>query len=300
MPVVTRSDHAHSTHAWISRPVTSTFFSPLPRLKPTFVRYWSYRIEAVSLPVVIPLQCKHRSVAWTTTRTARGRLRGTELCAMPRFYRDRLAAPDERPSFVPLTLPLSYTQRICADQASILHSYLIDSSGAMTPPRKNHSLDKPCSSTGEGGDYALQTRVSGHLNATLRIVLKAHMPQNHTPSLRSGITLPEILVIIPHQLTIGFRHKLLLRARVHGRSAVEMEPWARHRCGKVRFVRNEELGQERAIQWSSVETRIREVTDCVWVRDRPFELDRQGLQDERYTLSLDHGLSLLGSSHFIS
>jgi hypothetical protein len=66
-------------------------------------------------------------------------------------------------------------------------------------------------------------------------------------------------------------------------------------------VRNEKLSQERQVSSRvlNVETQIREVTDRVWVRDGSFELDRQGLQDERYTLSLDHSLSLFGSSHLI-
>ena len=46
-------------------------------------------------------------------------------------------------------------------------------------------------------------------------------------------------------------------------------------------------------------TRNYEITDRVWVRDGSFELDRQRLQDERYTLSLDHCLGPFGPTHLI-
>lgn len=62
----------------------------------------------------------------------------------------------------------------------------------------------------------------------LRVVLKAHVPQNHAPRLRSGVALLETPIIIPHQLTIRFRHDRLLRVRVHRRSTVETKPRARH------------------------------------------------------------------------
>ena len=58
----------------------------------------------------------------------------------------------------------------------------------------------------------------------LRAFLRAHMPQNQTPRLRSRVTFLKRIIIIPHQLTIRFCHNRLLRVRVHRRSTVEIEP----------------------------------------------------------------------------
>jgi hypothetical protein len=80
--------------------------------------------------------------------------------------------------------------------------------------------------------------------ATYLYMMCAHMPQDHTPRLGPRVTLLQVLIIIPHQLTIRFCHNRLLRVRVDRRSAVEMEPRVRHRCGEVRFVCNEKLSQK--------------------------------------------------------
>lgn len=61
---------------------------------------------------------------------------------------------------------------------------------------------------------------------------------------------------------------------------------------------NEELKQERSTVGQRNMT-LHDITDRVWVRDRPLVLDRQGLQNERYALPFDHSLSLLGPAYVI-
>lgn len=72
--------------------------------------------------------------------------------------------------------------------------------------------------------HQFQTGCHGRPQTTLWVVVEAHMFHNHIPHLRSRVALLEILVIIPHQLTVRFRYNCLLRARVHRGSAVEMKP----------------------------------------------------------------------------
>jgi hypothetical protein len=88
---------------------------------------------------------------------------------------------------------------------------------------------------------------SSHLRTVLQVFVRAHISQNHIPRLRPRITLPKALVIVPHQLTIRLRHNRSLRARVHRRSAVKVEPRVGKRLGDVGFVRNEELNQHRRL-----------------------------------------------------
>lgn len=83
-----------------------------------------------------------------------------------------------------------------------------------------------------------------HPHTTLWIIVEVHMPNNHTPRPWSRVALFKVVVIIPHQLTIRFRHDRLLRTRVHRSSAVEMKPRVVYRCWDVGFMRNEELKQQ--------------------------------------------------------
>lgn len=67
-----------------------------------------------------------------------------------------------------------------------------------------------------------------HLQTALWVVVATHIPRHRTPRLRPGVALLEILVIVPHQLTIRFRYNCSLRVRIHRSPAIEVIPRAVH------------------------------------------------------------------------
>lgn len=118
-----------------------------------------------------------------------------------------------------------------------------------------------------------------YLRTAFWIVVGARVAHNHTPHLRSRVTLLEVLVIIPHQLAIRFRHNCLLRVRVHRSSTIETETRVVHRCGDVGFVSDEELGRKnKSAIGQRNDGNVASRTNRVWVRHRKLEPDRQGFQ----------------------